>query len=73
MSTVQELYEKEVKPLHVVERLELMQLIMQELTASAPRWIVETSDMWSEEDLHDLSRASLLHASQRFVDEELDV
>ena len=62
MSAVDQLYEQQVKFLPVADRLQLLRLIMDELAESAPRWVVETSDAWSQEDLEDARRASFLHA-----------
>jgi hypothetical protein len=73
MSAVDQLYEKQVKFLPVADRLQLLRLIMDELAESAPRWIVETNDAWSQEDLEDASRASLLHMTHVLGDEEENV
>ena len=72
MSAVDQLYEKQVKFLPLAERLQLLRLIMDELAESAPRWIVETNDAWSQEDLEDASRASLLHLTHVFEAQEED-
>jgi hypothetical protein len=72
MDTVHDLYERQVKPLSVSERLELMQLIMQDLARSTARWTVEAGDVWSDEDLNDLSQASLAYASARLLNGEKD-
>ena len=73
MSAVDQLYEKQVKLLPVADRLQLLRLIMDELAESAPRWVVETSDAWSQEDLEDVSRASLLHMARVLEDEDENV
>jgi hypothetical protein len=72
MSAVDQLYEKQVKLLPVADRLQLLRLIMDELAESAPRWVVETNDAWSQEDLEDASRASLLHMAHVLEDQEED-
>lgn len=59
MSLVKELYLHQVKPLPVIERLLLTRLIMDDLSESVSRWAVDSDDAWSDEDLSDLSRASL--------------
>ena len=69
METAVELYEKQVRVLPVTERLHLMQLIMDDLAESAPRWVVESSDEWSAEDLLDAGRASLLYAAPMVEDD----
>ncbi|MGQ0602450.1 MAG: hypothetical protein ACT4QE_12245 [Anaerolineales bacterium] len=63
MDTIHEIYESQVKPLSVQQRLELMRLIMDDLARSTPRWAVQTSDAWSPEDEQDLRRAALGYAS----------
>ena len=73
MSAVEQLYEKQVKFLPVADRLQLLRLIMDELAESAPRWVVETSDTWSQEDLEDVSRASLLHMACVLEDQDENV
>lgn len=73
MDTAQQIYESQVKPLTVHDRLELVRLIMGDLAESASRWLVEESDLWSQDDLKDLSYASSLHASRMLADEEADV
>ncbi len=72
MDTVQALFESRVKPLSMTERLELMRLMMDDLADSAPRWVVDISDLWSEEDLRDLGAASLAYASSRALAGEDD-
>ncbi|MDW8326335.1 MAG: hypothetical protein RMK99_07185 [Anaerolineales bacterium] len=70
MDTIHAIYESQVKPLSVAERLELMRLIMEDLARSAPRWVMDISDIWAEEDLADLSRASLAYASAAVLERE---
>ncbi len=72
MDTIHSLYENQVKPLSVAERMELMRLIVDDLAQSAPRWVVDISDIWDEADLRDLSRASLAYASEAMVEGEDD-
>mgnify|MGYP001569599065 FL=1 len=43
MDIIHEIYESQVKPLSVTERLELMRLIMEDLTQAAPRWVGSTN------------------------------
>jgi len=59
--TVLEIYKSHIKTLPVADRLQLAQLIMDDLAESAPRWMVDVSDAWSEEDLRDLTCASLAY------------
>ena len=72
-TTINQLYETLIKPLTVAERLQLTNLILEELADNAPKWGVEMRDFWDAEDLRDLARASLAHASQRFGSEVSDV
>ncbi len=61
---VQQIYETDVKNLPVIERLLLVKLVMDDLMSSPATWIVDESDMWSEEDYADLTRVSLVYAAQ---------
>jgi hypothetical protein len=63
--TVSELYERSVKPLSEADRVELAKLILREV---APNALIDVSDDWSDEDLRDITQASL----QRFEDGEAD-
>ncbi|PKO22740.1 MAG: hypothetical protein CVU38_07875 [Chloroflexi bacterium HGW-Chloroflexi-1] len=73
MDTVLESYETRLKPLPIVERLQLAQLLMSDLVKSAPRWTIDVSYEWSDEDLMDFTRATFAHAAQSFGEEEDDV
>ncbi len=72
MDTVLELYKTRLKPLPVVERLQLTQLLVNDLVKSAPRWTADFSYEWSDEDLADFTRASFAHAAESFGEEEED-
>jgi hypothetical protein len=74
MDTVLELYETRLKPLPVVARLQLTQLLVSDLVRSAPRRTVDYSEEWSDEDLADFTRASLAYAAESFgeTDSSLD-
>lgn len=72
MDAIHEIYETQVKPLSVQQRLELMRLIMDDLARSTPRWAVQASDVWSPEDEQDLSRAALAYASMIALNGERD-
>jgi hypothetical protein len=73
MDTVLELYETHLKPLTVVERLQLAQLLVGDLVKSAPRWTIDFSEEWTDEDIRDATRASLAYAAQSFGEEPDDV
>jgi hypothetical protein len=73
MDTVLELYRTRLKSLPVVERLRLAQLLMSDLAKSAPRWTIDYSEEWSDEDMRDATRASLAYAAQSFGEEPDDV
>ncbi len=57
----QEIYSTYVNTLTIADRLELARLIMGGLIRSAPRWAIQESDVWNEEDYRDLSVAASLH------------
>jgi len=59
-----QIYETGVKNLPVVERLRLVKLVLDDLMSSPTTWIVDESDVWSEEDYADLMRMSLTYAAQ---------
>ena len=59
-----QIYETGVKNLPVVERLRLVKLVLDDLMSNPTTWIVDESDMWSEEDYADLMRMSLTYAAQ---------
>ncbi|MBI1881856.1 MAG: hypothetical protein HYR94_27085 [Chloroflexi bacterium] len=62
----QQIYETTVKNLPIIERLWLVKLVMDDLMVSPDTWVVDDSDVWSEEDYADLRRASLIgHCSER--------
>ncbi|MDQ1300191.1 MAG: hypothetical protein QG637_108, partial [Chloroflexota bacterium] len=46
--------------------LQLAQLLMSDLVKSAPRWTIDYSEEWSDEDMRDATRASLAYAAQSF-------
>lgn len=71
-SIVQQIYLQQVKALPVTERLLLTRLIMDDLSKSVSRWVVDNDDAWSDEDLSDLSRASLLYSAQMLDEEDYD-
>jgi hypothetical protein len=60
--TPQQLYETSVKQLPIVERLQLVKLVLDDLMHDPASWVVEESDVWSTKDLADLTRASLAYA-----------
>lgn len=60
----QQIYEKSVKNLPAIERLRLVQLVMDDLMSGPTTWVVDESDVWSEEDYADLTRASLAYADR---------
>ncbi len=72
MDTVLELYKTRLKPLPVVERLQLAQLLMSDLVKSAPRWTIDASYEWSDDDLADFTRASFAYAAVSFGEEDED-
>lgn len=62
--TVEELYTKVVRPLPLKERLRLAALILNGVVPVLTPAGVDESEVWSEEDLRDLTLASSCHAAQ---------
>jgi hypothetical protein len=59
--TIEQLYSERIRPLPPSDRLRLATLILEGIP---PQSVVDYSDEWNDEDLRDLSRASLLHADE---------
>lgn len=57
-----QIYETSIKSLPIIERLQLVKLVMDDLMANSTTWVVDESDVWSDEDYADLSRISLAYA-----------
>jgi hypothetical protein len=72
MNLIDELYQQQIRPLSTLERLQLVHLIMDDLADSAPSWVTNESDTWSAEDIEDITRAALTHASRSQGDENSD-
>ena len=70
--SIDTIYQSQIKTLPVIERLRLARLIMDELTESAPNWIVDSSDAWSAQDLYDVKRASLRQAGRLVADRAVE-
>ena len=64
-----QVYETTVKAMPLKERLQLVSLIMDDLAATAPKWEVNQDDAWSNQDLRDLTVASLAYALQQDADD----
>ena len=62
MPSPQEIYDQSVRPLPPAEQLQIAALILQALTRLPPA-PVDGSDAWTEDDMGDLIRYSLQHAS----------
>jgi hypothetical protein len=56
--TIQEIYDRTIKPLPASERLRLAALILNDIP---PQALVDYSEEWSEADLADFSRATWQH------------
>ena len=65
--TVDQIYEQTVKPLSMADRLRLAALILNDIP---PHAVVDYSDEWSDEDLHDFRQASWEHIDTLLEDEE---
>jgi hypothetical protein len=48
----------------ILERLQLVRLILDDLMATPQTWLVDESDVWSNEDMQDLARYTLAYATQ---------
>lgn len=68
-NTLDEIYRTQIKTWSVVDRLQLVRLIMDDLAESAPRWIVQEQDFWNQQDLVDVTTSTLLYAQESFGDE----
>ena len=64
---VNQIYEQTIKPLSMADRLRLAALILNDIP---PHAVVDYSDEWSEEDLHDFRQASWAHIDSLLEDEE---
>jgi hypothetical protein len=60
-----ELYQQTVWSMPAMERLRLASLILREPAPAEP--LVDEGDEWSDEDLADLTRASLSHISAQLA------
>jgi len=67
--TPQQLYDTSVKRLSIVERLQLVKLVLDDLMYDPESWVVQESDEWSTEDLADLTRASIAYADSTAGDQ----
>jgi hypothetical protein len=64
---VVELYNQMVKPLPASERLQLATMILNDIP---PQAVVDYSEEWSEEDIQDLTAASLNYCLQQIEEDE---
>ncbi|MBI1742836.1 hypothetical protein HYR54_07175 [Candidatus Acetothermia bacterium] len=62
--SAEEIYTKEVRRLPLKERLRLAALILDGVVNLSNRADIDEQTLWSEEDLRDLSVASLWYATQ---------
>lgn len=67
--TAQEVFTETVQPLPLTERLRLAALILQDL-ANSNVAVVDTSDVWSEQDQRDLTAFSLEYAAKLYPEEK---
>lgn len=66
MSAMDDMYERDIRPLPATERLRLARRILDDLP---PESVVDYSEAWSDEDLSEVSHFSLQQAAQSFVEE----
>ncbi len=64
IEAAQQIYETSIKKLPIIERLRLVKLVLDDLMLNPATWVVDESDVWSDEDYADLSRASLAYVAQ---------
>ena len=69
MSAVSQLYLQQVKPLPMIDRIQLARLIMDDLSEFVSRSSVDFSDAWSDQDLYDATLASQRYVAQILDDE----
>ena len=62
--TPEQLYEKSVKPLSIVERLQLVKLVLDDLMLDPASWVLDENDEWNDEDYAGLVRASLAYEAR---------
>jgi hypothetical protein len=62
--TPEQLYEKSVKNLSIVDRLQLVKLVLDDLMRNPKSWSIDADDVWSAEDYADLTRASLTYEAR---------
>ena len=60
----QELYQTYIREIPILERLQLVRLILDDLMTTPQTWLVDESDVWSNEDIEDLTRYTLAYATQ---------
>jgi hypothetical protein len=59
--SIQELYDRSIRPLPAAERLRLATIILNDIP---PQAVVDYSDEWSAEDLQDFTRAGWAHLNE---------
>jgi len=59
-----ELYQIYVQGMPILERLQLVRLILDDLMAAPHNWLVHEGDAWSDADIEDLTRFSLAYAME---------
>ena len=67
--TAQEVFTETVRALPLTERLRLAALILQDLAQSEVT-VIESGDVWSEQDQHDLTAFSLHYAAKLYPEED---
>ena len=67
--TAQEVFTETVQALPLTERLRLAALILQDLAQSEVT-VVESGDVWSEQDQSDLTAFSLRYAAKLYPEED---
>jgi hypothetical protein len=63
--SIQEIYDRSIKPLPAADRLRLAALILNDIP---PQAVVDYSEEWSAEDFRDFSRATWHHIEGRLTE-----
>jgi hypothetical protein len=72
LSSVEEIYDRVLRPLSAAARLKIAALILNDLAPQDAAPKVDYSDEWSDEDLRDFKAASWNYICARLDEEEKD-
>lgn len=66
-TNIEEVYNRVVKPLSPSDRFKLATLILNDIS---PQSVVDYQDVWTDEDVRDLTAHALRHAADSFGEED---